>query len=116
MTTKVLIVDDSKAMRDLIRMTLAGVADVVGECADGAEALSAYARLRPDWVLMDVGMRDVDGIAATRQIMAAFPHAHVVIVTDHNDGELRLAAYEAGASQYVVKENLLEILDILPIE
>ena len=94
-------------------MTLADVADVVGECADGAEALNAYTRLQPDWVLMDVGMKDVDGIAATRQILAADPKARIIIVTDYNDGELRRAAQKAGASQYVVKENLLYILEIL---
>jgi CheY-like chemotaxis protein len=53
MTTRVLIVDDSQPMRELIKMTLAGVAEVVGECADGADALGCYAANRPDWVLMD---------------------------------------------------------------
>lgn len=102
-------------MREMIKMTLADFADVVGECADGAEALAAYERLQPDWVLMDVGMKDVDGIAATKQIIAAYPKAHVMIVTDYNEGELRRAAYEAGASRYVVKEDLLSILEILSV-
>lgn len=116
MTTRVLIVDDNQPMRELIKMTLAGVAEVVGECEDGAEALAAYYRLRPDWVLMDVGMTVVDGITATRQIIAAFPQARVLMVTDHNEGELRREAFEAGACQYVVKENLLYLLEILPKE
>jgi DNA-binding NarL/FixJ family response regulator len=116
MPIRVLIVDDSQPMRELIKMTLAGVAEVVGECTDGAEALAEYRRLRPDWVLMDIGMKGVDGIAATRQIMAAYPQARILIVTDHNDAELRQAAYEAGARQYVVKENLLYILEILAKE
>ena len=102
-------------MRELIKMTLAGVADVVGECADGAEALAAYTRLQPDWVLMDIGMKDIDGIAATRQILAADPTARIVMVTDYNEGEQRRAAHDAGAKQYVVKENLLYILEILTI-
>ncbi len=114
MTTVVLIVDDSQPMRELIKMTLAGIAEIVGECADGSEALAAYERLRPDWVLMDVEMKGVDGITATRQIMAAYPQARIMIITDYNDDALRRAAYEAGACQYVVKENLLDILDILP--
>lgn len=114
MTTVVLVVDDSQPMRELIRMTLAGVAEIVGECSDGADALAAYERLRPDWVLMDVEMRGVDGITATRQIMAAHPQARIMIVTDYNDDDLRCAAREAGACQYIVKENLLDILDILP--
>jgi DNA-binding NarL/FixJ family response regulator len=113
MTTVVLIVDDSQAVRELIKMTLAGVAEIVGECSDGSEAISAYERLRPDWILMDLDMNGVDGITATRQITAAHPEAKIVIVTDYNDDELRRAAREAGAAEYVVKENLLNILDII---
>lgn len=115
MSNRVLIVDDSQPMRELIKMTLNGVAEVVGECADGAEALDAYTRLQPDWVLMDISMKDVDGITATRQIIAADPKAHVIIVTDYHEEELRKAAFEAGASQYVVKENLLSILEIITV-
>ncbi len=114
MTTVVLIIDDSQPMRELIKMTLAGAGEIVGECADGSEALAAYERLRPDWVLMDIEMKSIDGITATRQITAAYPQARIMIVTDYNDDALRRAAYEAGARQYVVKENLLDILDILP--
>jgi CheY-like chemotaxis protein len=115
MSNRVLIVDDSQPMRELIKMTLNGVAEVVGECADGTEALNAYTRLQPDWVLMDITMKDVDGITATRQIIAADPKAHVIIVTDYHEEELRKAAFEAGASQYVVKENLLFILEIIKV-
>lgn len=113
MKTVVLIVDDSQPMRELIKMTLKGVAEIVGECSDGADALAAYERLRPDWVLMDIGMRGVDGITATRQITAAFPQAKIMIVTDYKDDALRRAAQEAGALHYVVKENLLYISEIL---
>ncbi len=113
MTTVVLIVDDSQPMRELIKMMLAGVAEIIGECADGVDALEAYERLRPDWVLMDIGMKNVDGITATRQITTAYPQAKIIIVTDYNDDDLRRAAREAGASGYVVKEDLLDIVDIL---
>ena len=113
MTTVILIVDDSRAIRELIKMTLNGVAEIVGECSDGADALAAYERLRPDWVLMDIGMKNVDGITATRQIIAAYPQAKIMIVTDYNDDDLRRAATDAGASGYVVKENLLDIVDVL---
>ena len=113
MTTRVLIVDDSQPMRELVKMTLADFVEVVGECSDGAEALDAYTRLQPDWVLMDVAMKDVDGIAATRQIVAAYTKAQVMIVTDYNEAELRRAAFAAGASRYVVKEDLLCILEFL---
>ena len=113
MNKMVLIVDKSESMRELIKLTLDGVATIVGECSDGSEAMSAYERLRPDWILMDIDMDNVDGITATRQITAANPLAKIMIVTDHNDADLRHAAREAGARRYIVKENLLDIVNVL---
>ena len=103
-------------MRELLKLTLAGVAEVVGECSDGREALAEYRRLRPDVVVMDVEMKDLDGIAATRQILAADPQARVVIVTNHDNEDLRRAARQAGAVRYIVKEDLVDILSVLPTE
>lgn len=113
MTTVVLIVDDSQPIRELIKITLAGVANVVGECSDGSEAMSAYERLRPDWILMDIDIQGLDGITATRQITSAHPEAKIMMVTDYNDADLRRAACDAGACEYIVKENLLDIVDVL---
>jgi len=113
MNSRILIVDDSQPMRELLRMTLGDAAVVVGECEDGSDALDAYTRLQPDWVLMDIDMKNMDGIAATKQIIAAYPKAKVVIVTDYDDIELRRAASEAGANRYVIKEDLLSVLEIL---
>jgi len=64
---------------------------------DGAEALAAYTRYRPDWVLMDIEMSQTDGITVTREILLSFPSAKVVIVTRHDDEQLREAARNAGA-------------------
>lgn len=108
-----MVVDDSSEMRRVIRRTLCDVATEIVECDDGAEALATYTRSRPDWVLMDIGMAGVDGIAATRQITEAFPEARVVILTAHGDEPLRVAAREAGACAYVLKENLLELRRLL---
>lgn len=113
---KVLIVDDNEKIRELVRDYLPSSVDEIYECADGSEAFSLYERHLPDWVLMDIQMKDVDGITATRQIIAAHPKAHVIMVTDHNEDELRKAAFEAGASQYVIKENLFSISEILTVE
>ena len=86
---RVLIVDDNAAFRRLIERVLDGVAEVAGECENGSRAVAAYDALRPDCVLMDVRMDGIDGIEATRRICATHPAAHIVIVTDYEDAELR---------------------------
>lgn len=108
-----LIVEDNENMRRMIRSVIRDLAGEVHECEDGAQALDAYAAHRPDWVLMDLRMRDVDGITATGRITSAFPEARVAIVTSYDDQDLRRASREAGASAYVLKENLL--LELPPL-
>ena len=110
---QVLIVDDSPKMRRMIRGLVAPYAAEIFECADGAEAFSSYQLHHPDLVLMDISLGESDGIGATRRICAADPHARVVMVTDYDDAAMRQAAADAGACGYVVKENLLELREIL---
>src|SRR4051794_26050088 len=105
----VLIVDDNAKFRELVRDYLPAAVDEIYECADGSEAFALYDTHPPDWVLMDINMKDVDGIAATRQIIAAYPKAHVVMVTDYKEEELRKTSFEAGACQYIVKDDLIGI-------
>jgi CheY-like chemotaxis protein len=104
----ILIVDDNATVRRLIRRAINGVADRVFECEDGADALAAYIEHQPDIVLMDV-MPCVDGLAATRQLIRHDPSAKIIIVTDYNDDEVRIAAKEAGACAYALKHNLTEL-------
>jgi two-component system response regulator DegU len=108
-----LIVEDSEAMRQTLKQLLGDLTESIAECDDGAQALGAYRQYQPDWVLMDIRMKELDGLAATRQIKAAFPQARVVIVSGHDDARLRRAADRAGACAYVNKENLLELRQIL---
>jgi len=110
---KLLIVEDNEKMRCLIKCLLSDVTEAIYECTDGSEALNAYSEQRPDWVLMDIKMGKTDGIEATQQITAAFPDARVVIVTDYNDAELRQTARDAGACEYVLKEDLLSLRRIV---
>lgn len=109
----VLIVDDSPQFRELIRTVLEGLVDEFSECADGDEAIAAYRRRRPDWVLMDVQMVRMGGLEATRRLLAADRTARVLIVTDYDDAHWRAAAMEAGACGYVLKENLLAVRRLL---
>src|SRR5262249_46508821 len=112
-TMKVLIVEDSEPMRRTIKSFIEDVVEVVDECSDGAEALTQFTKHRPDWVLMDIKMNGVDGLAATRQIKAAFPDARIVIVTSYDEPSFREEARLAGAVGYVLKENLEDLPRIL---
>jgi CheY-like chemotaxis protein len=110
---KILIVEDNQAMRRMIRRMVTDVADQISECDDGAAACALYRQLRPDWVLMDIEMGQVNGLTATRQIIADYPEARVVMVTNYDDAQLRETARVAGACEYVLKENLLALRRIL---
>lgn len=110
---KLLIVDDSQRVRGLIKRLVGGLCEAVRECADGSEALAAYEEFHPDWVLMDIRMREVDGLEATRRIVAADPEARVMIVTNCDDQQMRERARVAGACGYVLKENLWSLREIL---
>ena len=112
----ILIVEDNTSMRRLLRSLVGDLAAQVFECGDGAEAIAAYAAHQfdeHDWVLMDIEMKGMDGITATRALRNRWPEAHVVIVTNFDEASLRAAAYEAGACGYVFKENLLELRRLL---
>jgi CheY-like chemotaxis protein len=110
-----LIVDDDERMRSLIRSIVADLADSIIECADGAEAQACYAAHHPDWVLMDMMMPQMNGLVATRQLVAVDPAARIVMVTAHESQSLREAAVSAGACAYVSKDNLLDLREILTI-
>ena len=109
----ILIVDDNAQMRDLIKSLVANDSHDMLECADGNEAVDLYRRFRPDLVLMDIKMGQMDGLAATRLITTSFPDARVVIVSNYNDPQLQGEAKEAGACAYVLKENLTDLQKIL---
>lgn len=106
---KLLIVEDNLEMRRLIGQIVRKTGDTIFECSDGNCAVKAYREHSPDWVLMDIEMPGMDGIAATREIIAAYPLARIAIVTDHDNANLRDAARDAGAARYIVKGNLLEL-------
>ena len=109
----VLIVEDNSLMRAMMRETVSEFADVITECGDGAEACSLYKKYRPDWVLMDWQMPKMDGITATREIIGEFPKANICLVTAFDNEAIRAEARQAGASRFVLKDNLFELEAIL---
>lgn len=102
----VLIVDDQLLLRAGFRKLLDGEHDlrVVGDAADGREALHQVERLRPHVVLMDIRMPVLDGIEATRRIAAGFPDTAVLVLTTYDLDEYVFAALEAGASGFLLKD------------
>jgi DNA-binding NarL/FixJ family response regulator len=102
----VLVVDDQALVRAGFRMILEAEPDleVVGEAADGVEAVAAVQRHRPDVVLMDVRMPNLDGIAATRQILAGDTATKVLMLTTFDLDEYVYEALRAGASGFLLKD------------
>jgi DNA-binding NarL/FixJ family response regulator len=102
---RLVVADDHALLRSGIRSMLADEPglEVVGEAANGLEALDVCRRLRPDLVLMDVRMPQMDGLAATRAIKDEFPRTSVVIVTMQEDPDYLLEAVKAGAAGYILK-------------
>ena len=110
---KLLIVDDNASMRRLIKSIVSDLADEITECADGAEVFDAYRKYLPEWILMDVKMPKTDGITASRHIISHFPQAKICIVTDYSDAKTRQAAVDAGARDYVLKDDLINIRNVI---
>jgi DNA-binding NarL/FixJ family response regulator len=111
-TVRVMIVDDDDLMRGGLRALLSSDEriDVVEEAADGRVAIQRARHARPDVVLMDVRMPELDGIAATAELLAAAPASRVMILTTFEDDEYILNALRAGASGFLLKRSSPEDL------
>ena len=105
MTTRILLVDDHAVVRSGLRMLLENERDVeiIGEAASAREAIEAAMRLKPNVILMDIGLPDLSGIDATRQIKKLAPDSAIVALTIHEDEEYFFKMLEAGATGYVPK-------------
>jgi two-component system response regulator NreC len=103
--TKILIADDHWVIRAGLRALLNGTPDVevVGEASDGYEVLEKLETLKPDIILMDLSMPNLDGIETTRQVMKKVPSVKILILTIHEDEGLLREAIKSGAAGYIVK-------------
>lgn len=109
---RVLIVDDSPQVRRELRtlLTLVGDIEIVGEAADGLEAIRAAQMLQPEVILMDLEMPVMDGYQAARKIKALYPACRVVALTVYGDPASRNRAADAGMDVFLVKGGSLESL------
>ena len=109
---RTLIVDDNAGFRRRLREFLASEPDIeiIGQAADGQEAILRARELKPDLVLMDVRMPGTNGLEATRQLKDEMPELRIIVLTIFDLEEYREAAMASGASGYVVKKSLIEEL------
>ena len=115
-TIRILVVDDQTLIRRGIALMLQMEADlsVVGQAADGAQAVELARQLEPDVILMDLKMPRMDGIAATRAITTMLPHTQVVVLTTYDTDDMVFDAVRAGANAYLLKDaDEAEILDVI---
>jgi DNA-binding NarL/FixJ family response regulator len=110
--TRLAIVDDHYLAREGLKDMLLDAPDieVVGEAANGREALLLCSRLHPDLLLMDVRMPEMDGLAATREVKQRYPSVSVLMVTMHENPDYLLEAIMAGAAGYVLKDAPEEVI------
>lgn len=112
MATRVLIADDHKILREGLISLLQGEADIaiVGEAANGHEAVQLTQEVRPDVVIMDVAMAGLNGVSATSQILAQAPTTKVIALSMHSDRRFVTGMLSAGASGYLLKDSAFEEL------
>ncbi len=103
---RVLLVDDHTLLRAGLKALLATYPDieVVGEASDGAEAIKQVKALKPDVVLMDISMPNMNGLTATRYILEAYPDVRVIVLTQYDSKEYVLPLLQLGAAGYVLKQ------------
>lgn len=112
MTARILLADDHKILREGLRVLLESQNGlrIVGEADNGRAAVQLAVQLKPDVVIMDVGMPELNGIDATRQIVRQCPRTRVIALSMHSDGQFVTGMLKAGAAGYLLKDSAFEEL------
>jgi len=113
---KILIVEDNTRMRAFIRkMFERNIENVesIYEYDDGDEAITLYQKYHPDWVLMDIQLKTMDGLTAAKMIMISDSSAKIIFVTQYDDAEYRKMAKDIGVNDYVIKDSLSDLVQII---
>jgi two-component system response regulator DegU len=112
----ILLVDDNNKFRAFVkRMLLSSIHNLekIYECEDGKEAVSMYGEIKPDWVLMDIELPNIDGLEASLRIKKEFPDAKIAIVSQYNDNSYRETAKSIGINEYIQKDNLDDLINLI---
>jgi DNA-binding NarL/FixJ family response regulator len=104
-TTRVLLADDHELVRAAFEKLLAGECEVVGHVADGRSLVAAAEELKPDVIVLDIGMPAMNGLEAGRLIKQSAPDVKLVFLTMHEDADVAAEAFRAGASAYLLKRS-----------
>lgn len=112
---KVLLVDDHRQIREIIKKFLIKlpINIKIYECEDGEEAVKIFHEEKPDLILMDIIMKKLDGLAVTRRIHLTSPEAIIIVISQLPEQEYRQEALDAGAVDYLNKENLNELPQLI---
>ncbi|MGP8331792.1 MAG: response regulator [Methanosarcinaceae archaeon] len=107
MSKTVLVVDDSTFMRKRIINKLKELGcEIVGEARDGNEAVDLYEQLKPDLVTMDITMRGKDGLSASKEILAKYPEAQIIVLTMLKEDDYKTIAQNLGIKGFLLKDDL----------
>ena len=110
---KLLLVDDNDRIRKMMRNIYSPHFDEVIECNDGSDAVIAFNDYSPDWVVMDIKMKMMDGLEATKKIISRNPEAKIIVISQFDDETTIAAAKLAGAIKFINKENLYQVIEVI---
>lgn len=110
---KILIVDHSIEIREKIISVLKDLNCTFHHCNDGLEAIELYSRLKPDWVVMDMDLKQISGLVAAYQIRSRDPKANIIIISNHDKFEFRQTAERYGVKHYLLKKDFFPLKDLI---